>query len=86
MLHRAGNRIRKEGKGCREGPKGWRYPGNWLKMEVHDPDNEQTGANRCQIDEIIEAGHQVIFESDTLDQAHREGCDNCHYCIGRSAW
>jgi hypothetical protein len=70
-----------------EGPAmGRRYLGNWLKMEVHDLDNEQTGANRCQIDEIIEAGHQVIFEPDTLDQAHREGYDNCHYCIGRSAW
>lgn len=55
-------------------------------MEVHDLDNEQTGANRCQIDEIIEAGHQVIFELDTLDQARREGYNNCYYCVGRSAW
>ncbi len=26
-------------------------------LEVHDLDNEQTGANECQIDEIIRAGN-----------------------------
>ena len=32
---------------------GRRYVGNVNTMEVHDLDNEQTGANECQIDEII---------------------------------
>jgi hypothetical protein len=31
---------------------GERYLGNTSKTEVHDLDNEQTGANKCQIDEI----------------------------------
>lgn len=63
---------------------GNRYVGNVNKMEVHDLDNEKTKPNQCQIDEIIAAGHAVIFEPDSLDQAHREGYDNCHHCIGRS--
>jgi len=75
---------------------GHRYLGNTNKMEVHDLDNEKTEPHQCQIDEIIEAhnracannrrGRAVIFEPDTLDQAHREGFDNCKYCIGKSVW
>ena len=53
-------------------------------MEVHDLDNEQTGAEECQIDEIIKAGHAVKFTSDTLKTAHDCGYDNCAYCIGGS--
>ena len=30
---------------------------NPSKREVHDLDNEKTGANQCQIDEIIRAGN-----------------------------
>lgn len=63
---------------------GNQYVGNVNNMEVHDLDNEKTEANQCQIDEIITAGHAVIFEPDNIDQAHREGYDNCHHCIGRS--
>jgi hypothetical protein len=63
---------------------GKRYVGNWNKMEVHDLDNEELAGNRCQIDEIVAAGHTVTFEPDTLEQAHLEGYDNCHYCIGDS--
>ena len=58
--------------------------GNKHKMEVHDLDNEKTGLNQCQIDEIIRAGHAVIFEPDTHSQARREGYDNCKHCIGES--
>ncbi len=50
-------------------------------MEVHDLDNEKV---RCQIDEIIQAKHAVTFTPDTLDQAHRQGYDNCAYCLGSS--
>lgn len=63
---------------------GNRYIGNLNIMEVHDLDNEKTAANQCQIDEIIASENVVIFEPDTLDQARREGYDNCHHCIGRS--
>ena len=64
---------------------GKRFVGNTTeKKEVHDLDNEKTGANECQIDEIIIAGNARTFEPDSLDQAHKEGYDNCAYCIGGS--
>jgi hypothetical protein len=63
---------------------GKRFVGNTEKKEVHDLDNEKTGANQCQIDEIIKAGHARTFNPDTLSQAHTEGYDNCAYCIGGS--
>lgn len=70
----------------RTGPptNGKRFVGNTNKLEVHDLDNEQTGANECQIDEIIRAGHAVTFSPDSLEEAHRQGYDNCAYCIGGS--
>lgn len=60
-----------------------RYLGNSSssKMEVHDLQNETPN---CQIDEIIQAGHAVVFNPDTLEQAHKEGYDNGAYCIGGS--
>lgn len=58
-----------------------RYCGNTNKKEVHDLDNEKTN---CQIDEIIAAGHARTFTPDTLDQAHKDGYDNCAYCLGGS--
>jgi hypothetical protein len=63
---------------------GSRYVGNTDKKEVHDLDNEKMGSNECQIDEIIRAGHARTFNPDLLDQAHKEGYDNCAYCIGSS--
>lgn len=70
----------------RPGPptNGRRFVGNTNKKEVHDLDNEKTGANQCQIDEIIAAGHAKIFTPDTLKQAHLEGYDNGKYCLGDS--
>jgi hypothetical protein len=49
------------------------------KLEVHDLDNEQTN---CQINEIIRASHDKPYNS--LEEAHRNGYDNCGYCIGDS--
>lgn len=49
------------------------------KKEVHDLDNETT---QCQINEITAAGHAKPYNS--LDVAHRDGYDNCHWCIGGS--
>jgi hypothetical protein len=63
---------------------GKRFVGNNNKDEVHDLDNEKTGANECQIDEIIAAGHALTFSPDTLEQALLDGYDNCNYCIGNS--
>lgn len=63
---------------------GKRFLGNTNTKEVHDLDNEKTGPNECQIDEIIRAGNARTFVPDTLEQAHKEGYDSCAYCIGRS--
>lgn len=52
------------------------------KREVHDLDNEKTGANQCQIDEIINAGNDKPYNS--LADAKRDGFDNCQWCIGGS--
>ena len=49
------------------------------KKEVHDLDAE---TRQCQIDEIIGAGHDKPYSS--LGAAHRDGYDNCAYCIGSS--
>lgn len=58
---------------------GARYCGNINTKEVHDLDNEKL---LCQINEIIQAGHAKPFNS--IIEAHREGFDNCAYCIGGS--
>ena len=63
---------------------GNRFVGNTNTLEVHDLDNEKTGGNGCQIDEIIGAGHARVFSPDTLEQAHFKGYDNCDKCIGNS--
>ncbi len=49
------------------------------KKEVHDLDKE---TKNCQINEIIAAGHAKPYNS--LTDAHRDGYDNCHWCIGDS--
>jgi len=49
------------------------------KREVHDLDSEKA---QCQIDEIIKAGNDVPYNS--LSEAHRDGYDNCAYCLGSS--
>ena len=61
---------------------GERYCGNTNTKEVHDLDNEKTGGNECQIDEIIAAGHDKPFTS--LSSAHGSGYDNCKWCLGGS--
>ncbi len=64
--------------------KGERYLANTSssKREVHDLDNEKTGTNQCQIDEIIKAGNDKPYTS--LDTAKREGYDNCRWCLAGS--
>ncbi len=63
---------------------GKRFIGNTANMEVHDLDNEKTGQNQCQIDEIIQADHAVTFNPDALKEAERQGYDHCAHCIGGS--
>lgn len=61
-----------------------RFLGNKNKMEVHDLTKEDKNSNGCQIDEFLRVGHGVGFTPDSLDQAHRDGYDNCAKCIGGS--
>ena len=63
---------------------GCRYWGNINTKEVHDIDNEDTSPSGCQLLEIIMHKHVRIFDPDTLEQAHKEGYDNCAKCIGDS--
>jgi len=58
---------------------GERYLANTNEMEVHDLDSEE---DSCQIDEIIDAGHEEPYRS--LESAHDDGYDNCAYCLGGS--
>ncbi len=52
---------------------------NPSKSEVHDLDAEKV---QCQIDEIIKAGHDKPYHS--LETAHRDGYDDCAYCLPNS--
>jgi len=54
------------------------YLGNTNTTEVHDLKNEQTN---CQISEIFDAAHAVVFVPDTLTQAKSEGYDPCANCL-----
>jgi hypothetical protein len=58
---------------------GQQYLGNTSTMQVHDLDNEQTGSNECQIDEIIAARNDTPFT--TLAAAHGAGYSDCDYCL-----
>jgi hypothetical protein len=49
------------------------------KKEVHDLDAE---TSQCQIDEIIRAGNDKAYTS--IEAAHRDGYDNCAYCLKNS--
>jgi hypothetical protein len=58
---------------------GERYLGNTSKSPVHDLDNEKTGKNECQIDEITKAGKDKPYT--TLEAAHDGGYGDCDYCL-----
>ena len=58
---------------------GEQYLGNTNTDQVHDLDNEKTGANQCQINEIIAVGNDTPFDS--LAAAHRAGYSDCDYCL-----
>lgn len=49
--------------------------------EVHSLANVKS---QCQIDTILRNRHAVGFNPDTLDEVHRNGFDNCAWCIGGS--
>lgn len=63
---------------------GHRYLGNKNKTEVHDLQKEDVSKSGCQIDEILKAGNAVSFIPDSVEQAQREGYDNCAKCLGSS--
>lgn len=45
-------------------------------------DREDTAANGCQVDEIIDAGNDTPFNA--LAAAHAAGYDTCAKCLGAS--
>ena len=55
--------------------------GNNNTGEVHALELETAP---CRIEEILQAGHGVYFIPDTLDEAHAQGYDSCHFCIDDS--
>jgi hypothetical protein len=57
-----------------------RYLGNERTKEVHDIINLK---ENCKIIEI-KPQHRRSFNPDTLEQAHKEGFDNCAWCLGGS--
>jgi hypothetical protein len=57
---------------------GLSFYGNRAKKEVHHVPSKKTN---CQLDEIKDG---VRFIPDTLTEAHRNGYDNCHHCLGGS--
>ena len=63
---------------------GKRFIRNLNKLEVHDLDNEKTGPNQFQINEIIRAGKVVTSSPDALSEAHRRGYGICAHYIARS--
>lgn len=56
---------------------------NPSQMEVHDLDNEQVGASQCQIDAIMQEGHDRPFRS--LYAAQLCGYTPCPSCLGQGA-
>lgn len=54
------------------------YYGNRKTKEVHRVADRSPN---CQLDEIKQG---VGFSPDTLAEAHRNGYDNCHWCLGGS--
>ena len=56
-----------------------RYVGNENTTETHDLNNETLS---CQVDEIITAGHAVVFYPDSRIQAESEGYEGCAWCRG----
>ncbi len=49
-------------------------------MKVHDLDNEKTGKDECQIDEIKHKNVRT-FDPDTLKQAEKANFTRCHHCL-----
>ncbi|HLT40677.1 MAG TPA: hypothetical protein VK034_30575 [Enhygromyxa sp.] len=54
------------------------YLGNSNTKEVHDLDKEKSACNIAR----IKPEHRVSFAS--LATAHRQGYDNCFYCLNQS--
>ena len=57
---------------------GERFLGDVDKYILHDLDNEQTGADGCQIDAVIDAGNDQPYVS--AQRAHSEGHGDCELC------
>ena len=56
---------------------------NPIRLEVHDLDNEKTGPEECQIDEIANYRHLKSSQISDLELWLRQnpGYDGCNYCL-----
>jgi len=56
---------------------------NPVRLEVHDLDNEKTGENECQIDEIRNFRYLVSTQYSDLVQwlNNNRSYDACAYCL-----
>lgn len=61
--------------------KGKQFIGNRDTNQIHDLDKEDRALDGCQISGIP-LEHFVIFDPDTLAEAHKKGFENCHKCLG----
>ena len=61
-------------------PENKRYLGDESTMLVHKLEKEN---NACDIEEIIAKENAVVFSPDKLNEAHRQGYNNCEYCLGK---
>ncbi len=61
--------------------KGKQFIGNTNSERVHDLRKEDTSKDGCQIDEIKHE-HIETFDPDTLEEAYKQGFDDCDKCLG----
>ena len=59
---------------------------DYRHLEVHDLDNEKTGANQCQIDELMRGGNYKYLTIDTeaglvVWLSSNPQYDGCAYCL-----
>lgn len=56
---------------------------NPIRLEVHDLDNEKTGRNECQINEIVSYRYIISTTIDGLVQWLNQNprYDGCRYCL-----
>lgn len=59
-----------------------RYLANSNKKEIHDLENEKTGENQCQIDEIKPEHREDIYSIEMVKHyIKNKGYNGCKWCM-----